>query len=337
MAPMAFMSPRAGGIQLFVHDAALLGTQELLQLAAWWALSSGIAATGIAPTKWRWPSATSSMGCAASSMKRVRVSEVPSSGDVCSGLGFRSHIHTVWCGWLEQPATKGTADLAPTAEAGRTAMPATEQRQRPRLRCSCVGCTATWPCSATCTSNALQLGPDLLSAAKRGDTDRVQELLRAGAAVDARDGAGEAPLHQAAKEGHTNTVLALLRAGAAVDASSSIGWTPLHQAAKEGHTNTVLALVKAGACVKACDHLGCAPLHFPALTGSTDTVLALLAEGAAAGASNSYGDTPLHRAAGGGHTDAALALLKARGGQLMPAPAMASARCTGRRGLAAQP
>ena len=77
-------------------------------------------------------------------------------------------------------------------------------------------------------SVVLQMKLDLLSAAKSGETDRVRELLRAGAPVDARDATDATPLHEAAWFGHTDTARVLLRAGAVADASDKIGRTPLH-------------------------------------------------------------------------------------------------------------
>ena len=160
-------------------------------------------------------------------------------------------------------------------------------------------------------SVVLQMKLDLLSAAKSGETDRVRELLRAGAPVDARDATDATPLHEAAWFGHTDTARVLLRAGAVADASDKIGRTPLHWAALRGRTEVALALLRAGAAADASDRDGDTPLHRAACNGHTDIVLALLRAGAAAGSSTKNGERPLHEAAEWGRTDIALALLRA--------------------------
>jgi ankyrin repeat protein len=55
-------------------------------------------------------------------------------------------------------------------------------------------------------------------------------LLRAGAKVDAKDQAGETPLHVAAQEGNREAVTMLVQAGAKVNARDKKGYTPLKRA-----------------------------------------------------------------------------------------------------------
>ncbi|CAL1144599.1 unnamed protein product [Cladocopium goreaui] len=67
------------------------------------------------------------------------------------------------------------------------------------------------------------------------------------------------PLHSAALNGHTAVMEQLLAAGAAVDAASSDGATPLHYAALNNHTAVVERLLAAGAAVDAADNNGVTP------------------------------------------------------------------------------
>lgn len=74
-------------------------------------------------------------------------------------------------------------------------------------------------------------------------------LLAAGANVNAKDKAGDTPLHMLARAGRTRPVKKLLRAGADVHGQGLADETPLVAAAREGHLTTVKAIVAAGASI----------------------------------------------------------------------------------------
>ncbi len=65
---------------------------------------------------------------------------------------------------------------------------------------------------------------DWLAAAKKGDTNRVQALLEAGAALEAQDYDGHTALMLAAQYGRADTVSLLLAKGAHADARDKRGW-----------------------------------------------------------------------------------------------------------------
>ncbi|KAK1863427.1 hypothetical protein I4F81_005983 [Pyropia yezoensis] len=153
--------------------------------------------------------------------------------------------------------------------------------------------------------------PPLHEASKLGHHVVVEELLRAGAAVDVADKYGMTPLRVAAAEGHEDVVEQLLRAGAAVDAADKDGMTPLQMAAGGGDTDVADQLLRAGATVDAADKEGITPLHMAAGGGDTDVADQLLRAGAIVDAADKNGMTPLYVAAGGGHADVAEQLLRA--------------------------
>ncbi|HEY2012319.1 MAG TPA: ankyrin repeat domain-containing protein [Bryobacteraceae bacterium] len=75
------------------------------------------------------------------------------------------------------------------------------------------------------TTFAADLGPDLLAAAKKGQTDRVEALATQGVSLESKDRDGRTALMLAAQHGHPDTVRALLAKGAKPDARDKQGWT----------------------------------------------------------------------------------------------------------------
>ena len=148
----------------------------------------------------------------------------------------------------------------------------------------------------------------LHDAARSGDLERAAELLRQGAAVDAKDDDwGSTPLHYAASVGHLEVAALLLEKGAAVDEKtdwgSTRGSTPLHYAASKGHLELAALLLEKGAAVDAKDDRGSTPLHQAASYGHLEVAALLLEKGAA-------GESPLHRAAALGQREVAAVLLE---------------------------
>ena len=138
---------------------------------------------------------------------------------------------------------------------------------------------------------------DLVQASARGDLDKVQELIRKGAAADAIVGERDTtPLYCAAKYGHLNVVEYLIGGGADVSARRRhSGTTPLHAAAEGGHTAVVNALLNASpSSMCEGDVDGMTPLHLAVKNNKVLTVEYLLTKSITPlRCKNASGSTPL--------------------------------------------
>jgi ankyrin repeat protein len=123
---------------------------------------------------------------------------------------------------------------------------------------------------------------DLSVAARDGSTARAQELLSAGADVEARDNANWTPILSAARGGHTEIVKMLLERGANpnVVEHGNGNMTPLIWAAALDNLECVQMLLDHGADVNASTTQGYTALMQAAQNGTPGTVKVLLDHGA---------------------------------------------------------
>jgi len=128
-----------------------------------------------------------------------------------------------------------------------------------------------------------------LAAASRSAT-ATEALLAAGAAVDARDKAGQTPLLLAMEKATTHVLIAH---GANVNARAHDRSTLLMRAALQRDPAWVKMLLTSGADVNAANDKGWTALHYAAVKGQTQIVEALLAAGANINAKTHDGATPL--------------------------------------------
>lgn len=183
-------------------------------------------------------------------------------------------------------------------------------------------------------------GKDLIKAAKKGKTAKVEATLAKGADVDFRNKNAKTALIVAAERGHSGTVRALLAHGADLDAKTQSGLTALMVAAwgtketrgqaemdnmsslrhvltfpapnpkaRQAQTETIEALLAKGADVGAKAENGRDALALAAYRGSTDAVKTLLAAGADVNAKRNDGRTPLIESVEHCYTDTAELLL----------------------------
>jgi DNA-binding NtrC family response regulator/ankyrin repeat protein len=137
----------------------------------------------------------------------------------------------------------------------------------------------------------------LIEAAARGDTPKVQSLLKSDSKIDVRDESGTTALMEAAKYGHLGIVTLLLDSGADVNANGLLGSTALMRAAAQGHTGVVVRLLDRGAHVDATDEQGSTALIQASSWGHPDAVQTLLEHGADVNWRNVFGTSALMRAA----------------------------------------
>ncbi|PJB73639.1 MAG: hypothetical protein CO093_00235 [Alphaproteobacteria bacterium CG_4_9_14_3_um_filter_47_13] len=151
----------------------------------------------------------------------------------------------------------------------------------------------------------------LLSAAYHGGTQTVNELIAAGADVNAQDGYGNTALMVAAKRANRAIVELLLNEGADVNLKNREGDTALAIAEWHGHTDIVRILREPNLPdANAKDENGMIALIKAAENGHTNTVRILLEKGADVNAKNNYGGTALMLAAGQGHPETVRLLLE---------------------------
>lgn len=152
----------------------------------------------------------------------------------------------------------------------------------------------------------------------------IAALVDADAEIDARDDAGQTPLHTVAglnysvllkmasdsvpgahasegvreRDRVSGNMAALIRAGAAVHLRDNEGRTPLHTAVKGGHPESVVAILNAGADIDIGDDAGDTPRHLAASSRESENIGALLAAGADPALENRDGELPWDMAKG---------------------------------------
>lgn len=155
----------------------------------------------------------------------------------------------------------------------------------------------------------------LILAAREGNDDTVETLLKYRVALGQRNLAGDSALMLAVLRGHDKVVELLLAAGAPVNQD---GWTPLHYAAFEGRLELARRLLTAGAAIDALAPNKSSALMLAARNGHIDVVRALLRAGANLDLRNDAGQTADSWALANGNTDIAALIRKervARGGE----------------------
>ena len=111
------------------------------------------------------------------------------------------------------------------------------------------------------------------SASRTGSIAELEQLRRAGLAVDAVDDCGRTCLQAAAAAGEESVVQWLLERGASVHATNPYtGRTALHASCAAGQGEISLLLLHAGAATTRRDHQGKTPAQLGAAAGHLDLV-----------------------------------------------------------------
>jgi uncharacterized protein len=93
----------------------------------------------------------------------------------------------------------------------------------------------------------MKAGQELHEATKRGDINKVIQLLDGGADINSKDKFGQTPLMVAAHLDHADLVQLLIERGADLNTTAKYHLSALMLAIISGHEQVAQALIKAGA------------------------------------------------------------------------------------------
>jgi len=178
--------------------------------------------------------------------------------------------------------------------------------------------------------------PWIVQAARDGNEEMIQKLLKSGADVKAThvttlrnaiseasmqghqnvvnllieencplvyDAEGYSALHLACQGGHLNVAKTLINHGALIDVTGPQGQTPLHLAIQVPHQNVVMLLIQQKASVNARNATSQTPLHICASQGNVAMCDYLINEGAHLDSRDMQSKTALQLACEAGHHD----------------------------------
>ncbi|MDN5248219.1 MAG: ankyrin repeat domain-containing protein [Wolbachia endosymbiont of Tyrophagus putrescentiae] len=129
---------------------------------------------------------------------------------------------------------------------------------------------------------------ELNIAVSKGDVKKIEELIKKGVDVNARDQGGFTALYGAVFKGKIESVKALIKGGIEVNARDCEGCTALHYASMT-EDGIVVELIKSGADTNARDSCGNIPLHEAVAMGKEKNVKALISGGADVNIENNIG------------------------------------------------
>ncbi|GHM58178.1 MAG: hypothetical protein sL5_06130 [Candidatus Mesenet longicola] len=138
-----------------------------------------------------------------------------------------------------------------------------------------------------------QLDRELLTAAKNSNLDKVKDLIKDGASLEAKDWHGRTSLHHASLNGNLDMVEYLIKKNATLDAQNLYGSTPVHDASRNGQLKVVKYLIENKADFEVKDKYDRTPLHDASLSGHLNIVEYLVEKGAILEIKDKYDKTPL--------------------------------------------
>lgn len=120
-----------------------------------------------------------------------------------------------------------------------------------------------------------RLNKRLVKAVRKGEIDKIQQLITDGANVSHKDEDDCTPLHYAVRAGHLHVIDELLRHGADIDAVDDWGHTPATLGSYLERNEIVKKLLKAGANPQATGDTGRNMLMYAASDGNIDLLKTL--------------------------------------------------------------
>ncbi|XP_041352218.1 uncharacterized protein LOC121370807 [Gigantopelta aegis] len=154
------------------------------------------------------------------------------------------------------------------------------------------------------------LADKLRLAASKGQLEKIQELLEAGASFEP-DRDGRTCLHYAAQNGYAEVCKYLAQKCSDTDAQDVIGFTALHRAASQGHAEVIEILALEGCSMDIQDQHGNTAVHESAWNGYSRSLQMLIKHNASVFIPNKTGFTALHLASQNGHNESLRVLLYA--------------------------
>ena len=131
-------------------------------------------------------------------------------------------------------------------------------------------------------------------ASKKGNLNRLNKLIDAGADINIMNNEGRAPIHTACRKGHLGILNRLIGAGAKIDIVDSDGWAPIHLACFYGHLEIVNRLIEAGAEINIVSNDRWAPIHTACRKGHLGILNRLIGAGAEINVLTKTGHAPIH-------------------------------------------
>lgn len=143
-----------------------------------------------------------------------------------------------------------------------------------------------------------KLDMELIETITSNNVNKIKDLIKKGANVNARDGVGNTCLMLACDFNNFETVSFLLSKKANVDFVNQFGYTALHFAVQKNDLKVVRLLINSSEAIvekmiNKKDDLGNTPLHLAIDSGNANVVDFLVKKGADLNIRNSQGERPL--------------------------------------------